>query len=100
MKSNIWQSQMLSQHLRSVRTANACPFVSRAYGNRVRDPILKQRGEERAKVPLELVHSNVGGPTPVESNGGAKYFILFIDDISSYIWVYTMPNKSNAVRKF
>ena len=29
---------------------------------------------------LELIHSDVYGPTPVASPGGSRYFVTFIDD--------------------
>lgn len=29
---------------------------------------------------LMLVHKNVWGPTLVESHGGTRYFVTFIDD--------------------
>ena len=32
--------------------------------------------------PLELVHSDVCGPMPIVSMGGASYFVTFIDDFS------------------
>ena len=31
---------------------------------------------------LELVHSDVCGPMKVKTNGGALYFVTFIDDCS------------------
>ena len=43
---------------------------------------------ERAKVLLELIHSNLCGPVNPTSNGNKKYFISFIDDFSRKTWVF------------
>jgi GAG-pre-integrase domain len=32
--------------------------------------------------PLEIVHSNVWGPSPICSNNGYHYYIIFVDDFS------------------
>lgn len=38
------------------------------------------RMSTRRQAKLELVHFDVCGPIKVESNGGNKYFVTFIDD--------------------
>ena len=42
---------------------------------------------------LDLVYSNVCGPIDVESLGGNKYFVTFIDDASRKGWVYFLKTK-------
>ena len=37
--------------------------------------------------PLELVHTDLCGPTKIASLNGEKYFMLFIDDYSRMVWV-------------
>ena len=37
---------------------------------------------------LELIHTNLWGPSPVASFGGSRYYITFIDDSSIKVWVY------------
>ncbi len=49
--------------------------------------------------PLELVHSDVVGPLEVESLGGSRYFVTFIDDYSRYTFVYSMKKKSDVLDK-
>lgn len=46
------------------------------------------------------MHSDLCGPISVESIGGAKYFITFIDDYSRKMFVYFIKNKSDACNKF
>ncbi|CDF39664.1 unnamed protein product [Chondrus crispus] len=54
------------------------------YGKANRSVIPKERSSRRAYFCLDLVHSDVCGPLEVQSIGGAKYFITFIDDHSNW----------------
>ena len=49
---------------------------------------------------LELIHSDVVGPFNVDSLGGSRYFVTFIDDFSRYHTVYMMKHKSEVFEKF
>ena len=44
--------------------------------------------------PLELVHSDVCGPMQVDSVGGSRYFVSFIDDFIRYAFVYFLREKA------
>ena len=35
-----------------------------------------------------LIHSDVWGPSPINSIGGSHYFVVFVDDYSHYSWVF------------
>ena len=52
-----------------------------------------------SKFPLELVYSDVWGPTP-ESVGRKKYYVSFIDDFSKFTWIYLIKFKSEVFQKF
>lgn len=54
----------------------------------------------RATRPFEVVHSDVCGPMSVDSLGGSKYFITFIDDYSRYTHVYFIKHKHEVMDKF
>lgn len=54
----------------------------------------------RAKQRLELIHTDVCGPMPVQSLGGAKYFVSFLDDFSRKVHVYTLKSKAEVFSKF
>ena len=45
---------------------------------------------------LELVHSNVCGPMDVETLGGNKHFITFIDDATRKVWIYLLRSKDQV----
>ncbi|KAK8936753.1 hypothetical protein KSP39_PZI011993 [Platanthera zijinensis] len=54
----------------------------------------------RSKDVLEYIHSDVWGPAPVPSLGGANYFVTFIDDYSRKVWIYFLKQKSEVFEKF
>ena len=41
---------------------------------------------------LELVHTNVWGPSKVPSFGGSRYFVTFIDDATRKLWIYFLKD--------
>ena len=46
--------------------------------------------------PFDIVHSDIWGPGPTPTMGGARYFVLFIDEYS-FTWIYMMKNKHELV---
>ncbi|KAL4588677.1 hypothetical protein LXL04_001570 [Taraxacum kok-saghyz] len=53
----------------------------------------------RTTFPFELVHSDVW-TSPVTSNSGIKYYVIFLDDFSHFVWVYPLRAKSDVFDKF
>jgi len=49
---------------------------------------------------LDLVHTDLWGPSPIASLGSSRYYITFIDVSSKKIWVYSLKNKSNVFEIF
>ena len=54
----------------------------------------------RAKEVLDLIHTDLCRPMSTSARGGYEYFITFIDDYSSYEYIYLMRHKSEAFEKF
>lgn len=52
------------------------------------------------KNKLDYIHMDLWGPTPVESNGGAKYFLSIVDDFSTKVWIFLLKNKSDTYSRF
>ena len=46
---------------------------------------------------LESIHSNVCGPMFVESIGGHRYIITFIDDATWKVWVCPIHKKDRVL---
>ena len=55
---------------------------------------------ERSTKPLDLIHSDVCDMKSVQTRGGKKYFITFIDDCTRYCYVYLQKNKDEAIEAF
>ena len=49
---------------------------------------------------LELVHTDVWGPSPVSSLVGSLYYVTFIDDSTRKLWVYFLKKKSEVFDTF
>jgi hypothetical protein len=49
---------------------------------------------------FELIHSDVWGPSPIDSYNGFKYYVIFVDDFSRATWLYLMKNKSEVFFSF
>ena len=47
----------------------------------------------KTNVPLELIHTDVWGPTPLVSSNGYRYYINFVDDFTRYSWIYPLYAK-------
>ena len=51
---------------------------------------------KRAKELLELIHSDVCGPLSTQARGRFSYFVIFIDDVSRYGYIYLIRHKSET----
>ena len=49
---------------------------------------------------LEAVYTDVCGPFEIESLGGNRYFVTFIDDYSRKLWIYLLKRKSEVFDVF
>ena len=47
----------------------------------------------KSSKPLELIHSDVWGPTPILSHFGFSYYFVFIYDFSKYTWLFPLRKK-------
>uniref|UniRef100_W8AUM1 Retrovirus-related Pol polyprotein from transposon TNT 1-94 n=1 Tax=Ceratitis capitata TaxID=7213 RepID=W8AUM1_CERCA len=56
--------------------------------------------KNKAADVLGVVHTDVCGPVNIESIGGSRYFLIFVDDRTRYIFVYFIRHKNEAFDKF
>ncbi|KAJ9567440.1 hypothetical protein OSB04_003406 [Centaurea solstitialis] len=47
----------------------------------------------KTHLPFDIIHSDLW-TSPVLSTGGHRYYILFLDDLTDFLWTYPLTNKS------
>jgi len=67
-------------------------------GKQVRHPLPAQTTHVSFK-PLKMIHLDVW-TTKIESIGGYKYYVSFIDDHTRKVWVYFMKHKGEVFQHF
>lgn len=72
--------------------------VSCCEGKQSRNPF--GNAGSRAESLLEIIHTDLCGPTKTLSIGGARYFLLFVDDYSRMVFVYFLKTKDEAFQYF
>uniref|UniRef100_A0A803NGK1 Integrase catalytic domain-containing protein n=1 Tax=Cannabis sativa TaxID=3483 RepID=A0A803NGK1_CANSA len=50
--------------------------------------------------PLQLIHSDLWGPAPINSSNGYRYYISFVDAYSRYTWIYMLRTRDEALPTF
>ena len=58
-----------------------------------------QSSKSQTTEPFQIVHTDVW-TSPVPSISGCKYYVLFLDDYTHYLWVYPLRRKSDVFSKF
>ena len=97
---NLWHlrfahasSTMLRKHLyiKSNHDSTHCTIYIRA--KQTRKPF--HRSESKVTRKLERLHSDLCGPFPI-SKGKSVYILTFLDELTHWCWVITIPDKSSA----
>ena len=60
---------------------------------------LKTTGHQ-TQAPLDLIFSDVWGPSPMLSSDGFRYFVIFVDAHTKFIWFYPLTAKSDVFAIF
>ena len=55
---------------------------------------------ERHTEPLDLIHNDICDLKFVQTRGGHKYFITFVDDSIKYYYMYLFKSKDEVIEKF
>ncbi|KAJ3704768.1 hypothetical protein LUZ61_008473 [Rhynchospora tenuis] len=53
-----------------------------------------------ANKPLQVVHSDLWGPSPIVSSRGNRYYVSFIDEYTRFCWLYPCASKSDVSKIF
>ena len=72
-----------------------CEVCVQAKLTKTRSPRVKRTTE-----PLGLIHTDLCDLKYVQTRGGKKYFVTFIDDCTRYCYVYLLHSKDEALVKF
>jgi len=56
--------------------------------------------ENKSSAPLELIFSDVWGPSPILYNNGARFYVIFVDHFSKFTWLYPIACKSDVFTIF
>jgi transposase InsO family protein len=54
----------------------------------------------RVSKPLELIYTDVWGPSPICSINGFKYYVSFLDAFTRYTWLFPISCKSDVYATF
>jgi len=54
----------------------------------------------KATRKLDVIHSDVCGLVEVKSLGGNNYFVTFIDEFTTKLWIYLLAKKSDVFEVF
>ena len=73
-----------------------CETCIRAKSHRVSFPSSLNKSTK----PFDLVHSDVWGPSPVNSSVGNRWFVLFIDNCTRMTWLYVLKTKGEVSHVF
>ncbi|GKC18112.1 retrovirus-related pol polyprotein from transposon TNT 1-94, partial [Tanacetum coccineum] len=49
---------------------------------------------KRSLHPLDLIHGDLWGPSPICSKDGYGYYVAFVDDCSRFTWLYPLKTKT------
>ena len=58
------------------------------------------KGRNVSGRPLDVIHSDVLGPTRIASLAGSSYYVTFIDDHTRKVWLYCMKAQSEVFQHF
>lgn len=75
-----------------ISCCNACQI-----GKHLKLPF--QKSLNQSNQPFEIIHSDIW-TSPIASLSGCRYYVLFLDDFSHYLWVYPIRRKSDVFSKF
>ena len=46
---------------------------------------------------FDLIHFDIWGLAPIPTEGGSRYFVIFMGDVSRYTWIYLLHHRSKLV---
>ncbi|KAJ9547776.1 LOW QUALITY PROTEIN: hypothetical protein OSB04_020319 [Centaurea solstitialis] len=90
LRSNLRFSS--SKHLSSNTFCHSCVL-----GKQIKFPF--SSSNSLTHLPFDIIHTDVW-TSPVLSSSGHRYYVLFLDDKTNYLWTYPLANKSQVFSTF
>ena len=84
--------QLVSRALLSLVSNKSFDCMPCQFGKQATLPF--NNSVSHALSPFDLIHFDVWGPSPITTQGGSCYFVIFVDDFSRYTWIYLFKNRS------
>ena len=98
-----YMNQLVNKHMVEGLESSGKQFdtecESCTMGKMTRMPFPK-KSPHKSTEPLKVIHSDVCGPMAINSLGGSRYMLSFIDDFSRYSFVYFIKSKDEVFGKF
>ena len=63
-------------------------YTSYHFGKQTKLPY--NNSDSFSSIPFNLIHSDIWGLALVPTEGGSRYFVIFVDDFSWYTWIYLL----------
>ena len=106
----LWHQRLGHPHLKIVRriiATHGLPILN-SNRNSFCDACLSSKAHKlpyanstnQTRRPLELIHSDLWGPSPVLSHLEHKYYVIFVDDFTRYTWLFPLKLKSDVLETF
>ena len=91
VEKGLVEGYKLDQSSKMPDTCDSCE-----YGKAHRKPVKKEREAPRAANIGDEIHSDVWGPSPIQTIGGREYYSTYTDDHSRYSRLYLQRLKSET----
>jgi hypothetical protein len=108
--ASIWHSRLCHLNFGSMSrlsNLNLIPNLSIVKGYKCQSCVQSKHprrphkaAEERHLTPVEHIHSDICKMNGVLKDGGQRYFMTMIDDVSRYYYVYLLKTKDEALNCF
>jgi len=98
LTSSLWHSRLGHPSFSILQSLHKNKFLSSEHLNskHVCDSYVFGK---HVKLPFYILHSDLW-TSPVLSSSGHRYYVLFLDDYSDFLWIFPMSNKSQVFEKF
>ena len=101
MSCSSWSSililSLVVSFSRSFRFSSVSKFdcTSCYFGKQTKLPF--NNSDSFSSARFDIIHYDIWGPTSVSTEGGSRYFVIFVDDFSRYTWIYLLRHWSELM---